>query len=241
MSEWKVEAGTCNCPLPKKRDLPIDFTPTHEPGLCPACFSKGEINYRTINDRLSSLSEKEKKLLFRNFYSTHLERRHTTTTRYQMVKFGFAPKNTSAETAPFRAFSGRSLESRTGAETAPFFRASGRSLESRTRVETLFVYRFSWGNNPDPEEIRRLLFDDIPNARNALMRNYERWKDVQIRPVLVCEKPPSRRNSAWRNIIDAARSWPMNPTQVRVRVFSEMIAYRCIRMGEMRRNRQNLK
>ncbi len=215
MSEWKVEAGTCNCPLPKKRDLPIDFTPSHEPGLCPACFSKGEINYRTINDRLTSLSEKEKRLLFRNFYSTHLERRHTTTTRYQMVKFGFAPKDTSAE-------------------TAPFFRASGRSPESRTRVETLSVYRFSWGNNPDPEEIRRLLFDDIPNARNALMRNYERWKDVQIRPVLVCEKHPSRRNSAWRNIIDAARDWPMNPTQVKLVVFSEMIAYRCIRMGEMR-------
>lgn len=210
MNNWKVEAGTCSCRLPRRKDLPIDFTPTHEPGLCPICFSKGEISHRTIRDRLGTMKENEKELLLRNFCGAHLERRHAPTTRYQMVKFGVGLSDANTEIPSMTEY-------------------SGPSSTSDKVVETLYVYRFSWGNNPDPEAIRRLLYDDIPNAKYALMRNYSRWEDVQIRPILVCKTSPSRENSAWKSIIDAANNWPFNPTKVRVEIFSNMLA-RYIRM-----------
>jgi hypothetical protein len=183
MSKWKVEAGNCACTQPKQKELPIDFAPTHEPGLCTRCFIEDNPNYQTIKDRLSALENEEKELLCRNFLGAHLERRQAQTTRYQMVR------------------------------------------RSRwNKVLTLEIYRFSWGNNPDPEKLRRLLYDDIPNANLALMRNYKDGEDIQIRPILICENEPSRKNSAWRNIIDAASKWPVNSTDVLVLIFPKIIS-----------------
>ena len=183
MSKWKVEVGNCACTQWKRKELPIDFAPTHEPGLCPSCFIEDNPNYQTIKDRLRALENEEKELLCRNFLGAHLERRQAQTTRYQMV---------------------------------------GRSAVDK--VPTLDIYRFSWGNNPDPEKLRRLLYDDIPNANLALMRNCKDGEYLQIRPILICENKPSRRNSAWRNIIDAAGKWPVNPTDVEVSIFPDLIS-----------------
>lgn len=182
MSKWKVEVGNCACKQRKPEELPIDFTPTSEPGLCPICFIRDNPNHQTIKDRLRALENEEKELLCRNLIGAHLERRHATTTRYQMVRR--SPKK---------------------------------------KVQTLDICRFSWGNNPDPEIIRRLLYDDIPNANLALKRNSKDGEYLQIRPILICENKPSRQNSAWRNIIDAAGKWPVNPTNVVVYIFPDLI------------------
>lgn len=207
MSNWKVEAGTCNCKPRKVKPLPIDFTPTFDRGLCPNCFCKGESNLRIISDRLKTLENDQKELLLRNFYGAHLERRNAPTTRYKMAKFGSGRRYTNTETT-----------SKTGINIPV--------LKQYEYVPTLSLYRFCWGNNPDPEEIRRLLYDDVPSAKHSLMRNVKQgWENIQIRPILVCETRPSRKNSAWENTINAASNWPVNSTDVQVRVYSEMISF----------------
>ena len=120
-----------------------------------------------------------------------------------------------------RNFLGAHLERRQAQTTR--YQMVGRSVVDK--VPTLDIYRFSWGNNPDPEKLRRLLYDDIPNANLALMRNCKNGEYPQIYPILICENKPSRKNSAWRNIIDAARKWPVNPTDVRVYILPDLISY----------------
>ena len=222
MSNWKVEVGTCNCKPWKLQALPIDFTPTFDPGLCPNCFWKGKSNERTIIDRLNTLENEQKELLLRNFYGAHLERRNAPTTRYKMAKFGLGRRYTNTETT-----------SKTGINTPV--------PEQYKYVPTLSLYRFCWGNNPDPEEIRRLLYDDVPSAKHSLMRNVKQgWENIQIRPILVCETRPSRKNSAWENTINAASNWPVNSTDVLVRVYSDMILF-MVAMAKRRKKKQSQK
>ena len=89
--------------------------------------------------------------------------------------------------------------------------------------KVLFIGRFSWGNNPDPEAIRRLLYDDIPNAKEDLRRKNSDCEDVEIIPILICEKRPSRENSAWKSMINAAEKWPRNPTKCDILIFPELL------------------
>jgi len=101
----------------------------------------------------------------------------------------------------------------------------------------LFIGRFSWGNNPDPEAIRRLLYDDIPNAKEDLRRKNSDCEDVEIIPILICEKTPSRVNSAWKSMINAAEKWPRNPTKVIIIILDEHFQ-RKERLLRIRRSRK---
>ena len=180
MSNWKVMVGNCACRTRKLNQLPIDFVPSQEPGLCPACFIKDNPNRQTTIKRLSTLTNDEKQLLFRNFCGAHLGRGGAQTTRYQMAKF----------------------------------------ISNRRELR---ICRFSWKDNPDPDVIRRLLYDDIPNAKQALMRNCKDWKEIRLVPVLICKKEPTRKNSAWKKTLEAVSKWPVNPTDVKVLLFDETI------------------
>ena len=185
MSDWKVLAGNCACRTRKSKDLPIDFLPSQVPGLCPDCFIKDNPSKQTINERLSTLTNEEKELLFRNFLGAHLGNEGAQTTRYKMAKFGY-------------------------------------KLSRGKRIPILEIYRFSWKDNPDPEVLRRLLYDDIPNAKHALRRNSKDWGDIQLVPVLVCKKVPSRENSAWKNTVDVVSKWPQNNIKVHLYIFNEV-------------------
>tara|TARA_B100000029_G_C17472375_1_gene922443 strand:- start:833 stop:1240 length:408 start_codon:yes stop_codon:yes gene_type:complete len=104
--------------------------------------------------------------------------------------------------------------------------SSARPSKNATKVKlvpTIEIVRFSWGNNPNPEDLRRLLFDDIPKAKEDLRRSNSDYKDVQIIPILVLERMPSRSESAWKNITDAARNWPQNPTAVRREILPRLL------------------
>lgn len=184
MSNWKVVVGNCDCRLREPKELPIDFLQSQKPGLCPACFNKDNPDYQTMIERLSTLTNEEKELLFRNFCRAHLGNESAQTTRYQMAKFVTPPDSNP----------------------------------------TLFIYRFSWKDNPDPEVLRRLLYDDIPNAKHALMRNRKDWKDIKLVPVLICKKEPSRKNSAWKNTLHAVNKWPQNRTKVSVHIYPLIIS-----------------
>ena len=206
-SDWKVTVGECSHKSHRQGDLPIEFLPDENPGLCPDCFLNDTPHPRTIADRLASLKEKEKELLFRNLWrknpeiSAHLSRKHAVTSRSQMATFGPRPE----------------WPTKTNSSAKPSKNAT------KEKLPTIEIVRFSWGNNPNPEDLRRLLFDDIPKAKEDLRRSNSDYKDVQIIPTLVLERMPSRSESAWKNITDAARNWPQNPTAVRTVILPRLL------------------
>ena len=85
-------------------------------------------------------------------------------------------------------------------------------LEITDFLGRIILIRSSW----------RLLYDDIPNAKHALMRNSKGWRDIQLVPVLVCKKVPSRENSAWKNTVDVVSKWPQNNIKVHLYIFNEV-------------------
>jgi hypothetical protein len=126
----------------------------------------------------------------------------------------------------FRNFLGAHLGNE-GAQTTRYKMARfGHKLSRGKRIQKLEIYRFSWKDNPDPEVLRRLLYDDIPNAKHALMRNSKEWEDIQLVPVLVCKKRPSRENSAWKNTVDIVSKWPQNNIKVNLCIFNEVFSNR---------------